>query len=83
LVPHPIYGKIVKKKTICHVHDEDNASNNGDTVEIQESAPVSRLKRWRLVRVVSRGPGADLLQKKEGTLDEQIGDGAGPAKPQE
>ena len=72
LVPHPIYGKIVKKKTVCHVHDEKNESNSGDTVEIEESAPLSKLKRWKLVRVVSRGPGADLL-KKEGTLEEQMG----------
>lgn len=72
LVRHPIYGKIVKRKTVCHVHDESNESVAGDTVEIEESAPVSRLKRWRLVRVVSKGLGAGLLNK-EGTLEEQIG----------
>jgi small subunit ribosomal protein S17 len=71
LVPHPIYGKIVKKKTVCHVHDEKNESHNGDTVEIQESKPLSALKRWTLVRIVTKGPAASVIEK-EGTLDEQL-----------
>jgi len=71
LVPHPIYGKIVKKKTVCHVHDEKNESHTGDLVEIQESKPLSALKRWTLVRIVTKGPAADILGK-EGTLDEQL-----------
>lgn len=51
---HPKYGKILRAKTVCYVHDEQNASRVGDTVEIIESRPRSRLKRWELVRVVSR-----------------------------
>jgi small subunit ribosomal protein S17 len=55
LVKHPTYGKYVKRRTICHVHDENNESKAGDTVEIVESRPISKLKHWRLVRVVTRG----------------------------
>ncbi len=52
LYRHPKYGKIVRGRTICYVHDEENATAEGDTVEIVESRPLSRLKRWELVRIV-------------------------------
>lgn len=58
LEKHPRYGKYVKKRTICYAHDEKNDSRNGDTVEIMESRPMSKTKRWRLVRVVKRAPSA-------------------------
>ena len=51
LVKHPRYGKYIKRRTICHVHDENNESHVGDTVEIMETRPLSKLKNWRLVRV--------------------------------
>jgi small subunit ribosomal protein S17 len=54
---HQKYGKIIRGRTICHVHDEDNLANTGDTVEIEECPPKSRLKRWNLVRVVSTAVG--------------------------
>jgi len=54
LVRHPRYGKYVRRKTICHVHDEQNESRLGDLVEIVESRPMSRTKRWALVRVVEK-----------------------------
>lgn len=60
LVKHPKYGKIVRRKTVCHVHDENNESAIGDTVEIVECRPLSRLKRWKLVRVVERNKEVDL-----------------------
>jgi small subunit ribosomal protein S17 len=60
LVKHPKYGKFVKQRTICYVHDEKNDSHLGDTVEIRECRPLSRLKRWTLVRVVTRAPGRTL-----------------------
>ncbi|GIW84247.1 MAG: 30S ribosomal protein S17 [Gemmataceae bacterium] len=56
LVQHPRYGKYIKRRTICYVHDENNESHLGDTVEIIESRPLSRLKRWRLVRIVKKAP---------------------------
>ena len=56
LVKHPRYGKYIKRRTICYVHDERNESHLGDTVEIMETRPLSKLKTWRLVRVVTKAP---------------------------
>ena len=58
LVKHARYGKYIRRRTICHVHDEQNESHLGDTVEIMESRPLSKLKHWRLVRVVRKAPAA-------------------------
>jgi small subunit ribosomal protein S17 len=55
LVKYPKYGKYVKRRTICYAHDEENSSVVGDTVEIIESRPLSRLKRWQLVKIVTKG----------------------------
>ena len=60
LVKHPRYGKYLRRKTVCYVHDENNESHSGDVVEIVESRPVSRMKRWALVRVVEKGKMIDL-----------------------
>jgi small subunit ribosomal protein S17 len=54
LVKHQRYGKYIRRRTICHVHDENNESHVGDTVEIMESRPLSKTKHWRLLRVVTR-----------------------------
>jgi small subunit ribosomal protein S17 len=55
LVPHPKYGKMMRRRTICHAHDEANTSHKGDLVEIMETRPMSKLKRWRIVRIVRPG----------------------------
>jgi small subunit ribosomal protein S17 len=60
LVRHAKYGKILRRKTVCHVHDENNESHRGDTVEIRECPPRSRLKRWELVRVVAKSRAVDI-----------------------
>jgi small subunit ribosomal protein S17 len=52
LYRHPKYGKTLRTKTICYVHDENNESHVGDLVEIIESRPLSKTKRWSLVRVM-------------------------------
>jgi small subunit ribosomal protein S17 len=54
LVKHERYSKYVKRRTICYVHDEKNESHRGDTVEIQESRPLSKLKRYTLVQVTRK-----------------------------
>jgi small subunit ribosomal protein S17 len=54
LVRHAVYGKIMRRRTICYAHDEGNVSKIGDTVEIEESRPLSKLKRWVLKRVVAK-----------------------------
>ena len=51
-VPHPVYGKEVKRRTVLHAHDEKNECKPGDKVEIMETRPLSKRKRWRVVRVV-------------------------------
>lgn len=53
-VKHPLYGKFITKTTKLHVHDEDNQSRVGDSVEIRESRPISKTKSWTLVRVITR-----------------------------
>jgi small subunit ribosomal protein S17 len=61
LVKHPRYGKYIKRRTICHVHDEQNESRVGDVVEIMETRPLSKTKNWRLVRVMTKAPAAAAL----------------------
>src|SRR5438105_6271717 len=56
LVKHARYGKYIRRRTICYVHDETNESRLGDTVEIMETRPLSKTKNWRLLRVVTKGP---------------------------
>ena len=66
LVKHPRYGKYIRRRTVCHVHDENNESHQGDRVEIVESRPYSRTKRWLLVRVVERSREVKLEKKQAG-----------------
>jgi small subunit ribosomal protein S17 len=53
-VKHSIYGKFVAKTTKFMVHDEKNEANEGDTVLISETRPLSKNKRWRLVEIIER-----------------------------
>jgi small subunit ribosomal protein S17 len=53
-VPHPIYGKIIRKSVKFKAHDEQNDAKIGDTVRIMECRPLSKDKRWRLVEVLER-----------------------------
>jgi small subunit ribosomal protein S17 len=59
-VRHAKYGKILRRRTVCHVHDENNESQIGDTVEIVEAQPRSKTKRWDLVRVVTKSQLVDI-----------------------
>ncbi len=51
---HPIYGKFVKRTKKFAAHDEQNQCNEGDTVRIMETRPLSKNKRWRLVEIIER-----------------------------
>jgi small subunit ribosomal protein S17 len=51
-VPHPRFGKIIKQVKKFHVHDEKNESKVGDMVTIMETRPLSKLKRWRLIKII-------------------------------
>lgn len=53
-VKHPLYNKIVKRTYKLKAHDENNEANIGDTVRVMETRPLSKDKRWRLVKIIER-----------------------------
>jgi small subunit ribosomal protein S17 len=55
LVEHPLYHKYIRRRTKYYVHDENQQARVGDLVRIEETRPLSKLKRWRLVEIVRRG----------------------------
>jgi small subunit ribosomal protein S17 len=71
LVKHREYGKFMRRRTVCHVHDENNESSIGDTVEIIECPPKSRLKRWDLVRVVQKSSAVDIAAMRAAAKAEE------------
>ena len=84
-VKHPKYGKIIRKRTVCYVHDENDECGVGDTVEIVESRPMSKLKRWNLVRVIEKSRLVDvaalraahqIAETDEETVKEATGESA-------
>ena len=64
LVKHPKYGKYIRRRTVCYVHDEQNEAGLGDTVEIVECRPRSKTKRWELVRIIAKNSEVDLAALK-------------------
>lgn len=54
LVKHPLYGKYIRRSSKVHAHDENNECNEGDTVRISQSRPLSKTKSWQVVEVVER-----------------------------
>ncbi len=71
LVKHPKYGKFIRRRTVCHVHDENEQSHLGDKVEIIECPPRSKMKRWELVRVVEKGHVIDLAAMRAAAKAEE------------
>lgn len=69
LVRHAKYGKFLRKSTVLQAHDEKNECHKGDTVEVAECRPLSKTKRWRLLRVIRRAPEQPALKSRE----EQLG----------
>lgn len=55
-IPHPLYRKEIKRKTVVHVHDEKNECAVGDKVTIMETRPLSKLKRWRVTEILEKAP---------------------------
>ena len=53
-VKHPLYQKIIKRTVMFKAHDENNECGIGDKVEIMETRPLSKDKRWRLVRIIEK-----------------------------
>lgn len=58
---HPVYKRVVRLSSKFKAHDPENAARVGDTVRIEESRPLSREKRWRLIEVVARGSGEEMV----------------------
>ena len=58
-IPHPRFHKVINRKTVLHAHDEQNETKPGDKVEIMETRPLSKLKRWRISRVLEVAPVLD------------------------
>ena len=54
LVKHPVYGKYIRRSSKLMAHDEGNEAHAGDKVEVSESRPLSKRKRWRLLRVLDK-----------------------------
>ena len=82
LTRHPLYKRVIRATSKFAAHDELNAARIGDTVLIEESRPLSRTKRWRLVEVISRG-GEDQpneLVVEESATTEAIHAAAHPGK---
>ncbi len=53
-VKHPVYGKIIKHTLKVHAHDENNECGVGDRVEVMETRPLSKTKRWRVTEIIEK-----------------------------
>ena len=53
-VKHPVYGKIIKRTLKVHAHDENNECGVGDKVMVMETRPLSKTKRWRVVKIIEK-----------------------------
>ena len=70
--PHPLYHKVINRKTVVHVHDEKNETKVGDKIEVMETRPISRLKRWRVIRVIEASVGSNLVAISEKDVAELV-----------
>ncbi|ANQ53888.1 30S ribosomal protein S17 [Thermosipho affectus] len=66
LVKHPRVGKYIKRTKKYYAHDENNECRVGDTVEIIESRPLSKLKRWKVLRIIERSVFTEEVEDAEG-----------------
>jgi small subunit ribosomal protein S17 len=57
---HPLYKKTIRRSVKYYAHDEEKKSKVGDTVKIEETRPLSKLKRWRVVEIVTKGEVAEI-----------------------
>lgn len=77
LVRHPLYEKVMKRTKKFHAHDEGNECRVGDIVEIMETRPLSKMKGWRVVRIVRRGgerePSGEAISEQSALIGEPGG----------
>jgi len=71
LVRHPRYGKYIRRRTVCHAHDERNETRVGDRVELMECRPLSRTKRWVITRIVQKAP-SDIVEQNDTSGTEEV-----------
>ncbi len=73
-IPHPLYRKEIKRKTVVHAHDETNDCGLGDKVEIMETRPLSKLKRWRVTKVLERAPkiGDEIVEEETEAIKAEV-----------
>jgi small subunit ribosomal protein S17 len=57
---HPLYKKTIRRVVKYYAHDENKMSKKGDTVKIEETRPLSKLKRWRVIEIVTKGEVAEI-----------------------
>ena len=62
-VKHPLYGKIIRRSKKYHAHDENNVVKAGEIVRIEECAPISKNKTWRLVADAAAAPAATVAKE--------------------
>ncbi len=79
--PHPLYNKVVNRQTVLHVHDEKNETKVGDKVEVMETRPLSRLKRWRVLAIVQKAVTTDAAAISEADVAAQVPTKTTAAKP--
>lgn len=80
LVQHPQFSKTLRKHYECYAHDEKREAKMGDKVELMESRPISKLKHWRLVRVVEKAVAGSATEDARDAARPQTGK-ADPASP--
>ena len=76
-VLHPLYKKYVRRSTRFVAHDAENTAHAGDEVEIVEIRPMSKTKRWRLVRVLREAPRGDVVTGADEAEPTELADDAG------
>ena len=78
-VKHPLYGKIIKRSKKYHAHDEANEYRTGETVRIEECAPISKLKTWTVIERIGAAKAA-AVEIVEGATEKPVAEDAKPAK---
>jgi len=81
LVSHPQFSKVLRKHYVCYAHDEKSEAKMGDRVELMESRPLSKLKHWRLVRVVERAVAGSVTDDARSAARPALGKADASAKP--
>ncbi len=72
VVKHPLYGKYLRRSSTFMAHDAHNDAREGDLVELESTRPLSRRKRWRLVRILRRAPQLEVRERVAESTDSEL-----------